>query len=379
MTPTPPPSPEGSSLPPRHRPTLGSFNQDTTELDLWSLEDDGEQPAKPQPAPPASRASDKELPGPRANLTAKPRVSGDRTATPVPANEERIRINVNQTQVKSRPAGPFASAAKPEDAFDDLEQWDDDQAAAVVAPRSNQGAAAADAPVTPAANPQPPPAANPLPPPVAAKAPQYALLVPAAEESDDEFSPVMRENAVPVSLRPHLRLSATERLGLIVLLVLMLAGAAAMVVYSLHRLPTETQRVKANDFPITGDRLTIASATSYWRAPIISGTSIDTVRRGTQLLPVLEISVTGGPAAIRVLFRNEDRVVVGDAVTRLVRDAGVLKIPATAGFDDQGMHAAYRTGESKPWTIEVLEAPSEDVAGTSFKHLCEMNISTDLH
>ena len=30
-------------------------------------------------------------------------------------------------------------------------------------------------------------------------------------------------------------------------------------------------------------------------------------RRGTQLLPVLELTVSGGPAAVRVLFRNDDR------------------------------------------------------------------------
>jgi hypothetical protein len=41
------------------------------------------------------------------------------------------------------------------------------------------------------------------------------------------------------------------------------------------------------------------------------------------------------------------------------------------------MHAAYRTGGSKPWTIEVFEAPSETTPGKDFKRLFEMNISTD--
>ena len=73
-----------------------------------------------------------------------------------------------------------------------------------------------------------------------------------------------------------------------------------MVVFALKRLPTEAKRVKANDFPIQGEHLTIDSATSYWRAPITEGTARDTVRRGTQLLPVLEVTAHGGPAAIRV-------------------------------------------------------------------------------
>ena len=54
-----------------------------------------------------------------------------------------------------------------------------------------------------------------------------------------------------------------------------------------------------------------------------------------------------------------------------------LQIAATAGFEDLGMHAAYRTGQSKPWTIEVLEAPSESAANAEFKKLFEINISTD--
>jgi hypothetical protein len=41
------------------------------------------------------------------------------------------------------------------------------------------------------------------------------------------------------------------------------------------------------------------------------------------------------------------------------------------------MHAAYRTGQSKPWTIQVLEGPSETAANAEFKKLFEINISTD--
>ena len=92
---------------------------------------------------------------------------------------------------------------------------------------------------------------------------------------------------------------------------------------------------------------------------------------------MLELKVSGGPAMLRVHFRNEDHSVVGDAVTYTVKQGGKVQIPATAGFDDPGMHAAYRTGQSKPWTIEVFEASSDDASGSDFKKLFEMNISTD--
>ena len=55
----------------------------------------------------------------------------------------------------------------------------------------------------------------------------------------------------------------------------------------------------------------------------------------------------------------------------------MLVIPATAGFDDIGMHAAYRTGGTKPWTVEIYEAPSENASGKEFTKLFETHISTD--
>ena len=67
---------------------------------------------------------------------------------------------------------------------------------------------------------------------------------------------------------------------------------------------------------------------------------------------------------------------MGDAVTRTIKPGAPLQIAATAGFEDLGMHAAYRTGQSKPWTIQVLEGPSETAANAEFKKLFEINIST---
>ena len=55
----------------------------------------------------------------------------------------------------------------------------------------------------------------------------------------------------------------------------------------------------------------------------------------------------------------------------------VTALAATAGFEDIGMHAAYRTGQSKSWSVEVREAPSEDSPVQDFKKLFEMSISTD--
>ncbi len=342
-------------------------------MDLWAFDDELDA-AEAQLEPPfvlePPRTSSRDLPSPRERQAEKMREPEERTVAKLPQAADQIRINVNKSREKPRSDGPSEGRSKTEGEFDDLEHWDD----VPLAPEIEE------LPVDVIPEPLEPRKLPELPVEVVAEVKTAREPAPPVDEksaSDDEFSPVRRENAVPVSLRPHLGLSKIERIGLVCLLVCLLAGGAGIFLFSLNRLPRESERAKANDFPLTGNHLTIKSATSYWRAPILEGPSPDTFRRGTRLLPVVELAVAGGPAALRILFRNEEHAVIGDAVTRTVRQAGTLKIAATAGFDDLGMHAAYRTGESKPWTIEVYEAPSEGTAGTAFKKLFEMNISTD--
>lgn len=372
MTPTPPSSSEGTPLPPRHRPVLGDLSKDTTEIDLWDFDDDFALPdAVPGSKPDAARGSG-DIPSPREKKPEKSGGNEDRPPKlPVPG-EEKIRMNVNKARQSTRPSGAAAGQSKPESDFDDLDHWVDEP--------SQPEVEELPAEVLPVRSLADEPEKRPE-----ELIPEPEVAVPAVESklsgetpADDEFAPVVPANARPVSLRPHLGLSKVERAGLIFLLLLLMAVAAVVYMFSLNRLPREAERARANDFPIRGSLVTVTKASSYWRAPITEGPDADTFRRGTELLPVLEIELSGGPAAVRVLFRNEDRTFVGDAVTRSIKSGASLKIAATAGFDDPGMHAAYRTGESKPWTIEVLEAPSEDAAGKDFKKVFEMNISTDL-
>ena len=159
--------------------------------------------------------------------------------------------------------------------------------------------------------------------------------------------------------------------------MLLVGGGATIFLGSLNRLPTEAIKAESTDFPIKGERVTISAATSYWRAPITDGPDADTFRRGTELLPVLELTASGGPALIRIFFRDQEGATIGDAMTRKIDGEGVVKIPATAGFDDPGMHAAYRTGESKPWTVQVWEITSGDASSGKSEKLFEMNVSTD--
>jgi hypothetical protein len=361
MTPNLPSNSDGSALPPRSRPNMGNLSKDTTETDLWAFDDlDPADPPAAKSPPPAERTV------PEAKSSLKPaNPEGSESVLPVKevshlrpaAGQERIQVNVNKAKTRAQSASALPSTAKPGDDFDDLAHWED--SAAAVAP-TLRVEPVPEAVVAPEKFQQAPPQA-PAPP----------------EDDADEFSSVAREGATPVSLRPHLSLTKIERVGMVVLLVILLVGAGALVVYSLSGLPTESARAAANDFPIKGRQLTVGSAASYWRQPILDGANPDTFRRGTILLPALTLEIADGTAGLRVIFRNQDGESIGDIVTRSVRGGSKLEIPATAGFDDVGMHAAYRTGESKPWTVEVLEAPSADSPNDAFVRLFEMNISTD--
>lgn len=339
---------------------MGDLAKNTTESDLWAFDEisetDEESPVLP-PTPPAPG-----IPVPRDSEKTKARQLKDSSPPKKEVGHERVQINVSKSRVKTPAAGPIGGHSKPGRDFDDLEQWDEPEAgpAGEEIPREIQPATVApSAPAEPAvAKIAPPPAAPP------------------ADELD-EFSPVVRENATPVSLRPHLGLSKVERTGLVALLVILLIAGGVIFFYTIHRLPTESARVKANDFPVKGSHVTILSADSYWRAPIMEGGNVETFRRGTRLLPVVDLKASGGPAAIRVFFRSSDGQAIGDAVTRSIQAGTPLQVAATAGFEDVGMHAAYRTGQSKPWTIQVYEAASENSPAQDFKKLFEMNVSTD--
>ncbi len=352
MTPNPPSPPDGSSLPPRHRPTLGKLAKGTTEQDLWAFDDldradEETAEALPKPVEPG-------IPDPRELETMKVRQLADPIPSKTDENHDSVRVNISKNRPKIQ-AGSTTGQSKPGSEFDDLDHWDEPEAGPPVL------AIPAEIGTRPVAPTQPAAAEIPLP----------AVTPPT--DPQDEFSPPVRDAAAPASQRPRLHLTKLERLGLVALAVLLLIGGAMAFLNTISRLPTGSDRVKANDFPLHGKHLTIVSADSFWRAP----KAADTARRGTQLVPVVDLTTGGGPAAIRVFFRNSDGDVIGDAVTRYLQPGAKLQIAATAGFDDVGMHAAYRTGESKPWTIEVLEAATENAPGPEFSRLFEMDVSPD--
>lgn len=369
MTSQPEPNqPEGANpLPPRHRPNLNELGKTTTEADLWSLDDDldSDGPAPDEPLR-SQRAS---VPEPRQRMAAaNPVETSDQSREVPPAQREQADMDAGKPWTV--PAGEKKSPAiiSPYGELDDLEAWDDESAATGMG-GILPAAAAASVPSRPAA-PQPSSLAE-EPRPLAGKPPG------AVEPEAISAGPRQTAGAAtPHAPRPRLGLSGFERIGMTVLGVLLLAGAIYFYVFSVKRLPSETQRAENTDFPIEGERMSVEAADTGWRVPVIEGADADTVRRGTQLIPEIRMEVKGH-GALRVLFRDDQRQFVGDAVTREVDGEESLRIPATAGFEDVGMYAAYRTGGTKPWTASVYEGESVNSPGSGFKLLFEMNISTE--
>jgi hypothetical protein len=397
MTPKTPPPSDGSDTPPRHRLNLGITAKDSAELDLWAFDDEQEieempvpKPTKqgiPEPRYPADGPT-RELP-PESPKKLKPLPSGLPEA--MPGGHESIRVNVNPrirpSFAPSPPREPQKPAvrANPRENFDDLDQWEEPQAVAPAPakptpattppsafkemPRTESSAKSAAAPQETSES---RPESSPLAP---------AVRQPAQDADDrDEFSTHVRAVAgqPSVPLRPTLNLNRIERIGLALLVLLLLAAGTVFYFNTLQQLPAGSGRVEPSDFPIQGAKVEALSALSYWRKPITSGPSADTVQRETLLIPVAEFTTRGGPATLRIFFRNEYRDLVGDVLTRSVQGEEKLVITATAGFDDLGKHAAYRTRQTEPWTIEVLEAPPGNPSAADFKRLFEMNIGTDL-
>lgn len=376
MTPEPPPPSDGSSLPQHPRPPLENFAKDTTEMDLWNFDGDLETSDKVEnPAVSEAKPTHERLiPAPRMIESRQPRKTPDRPAYKPVAMGDSARIDVSHELVKRPSTASMASAANPASDFnEDRQQRGHLDLVSDIDDLS-------DLNMLETAQATPQQAAPTVNPPVIAKIVSETTAQAAVQvETDDEFTSVRPENAVPISLRPRLGLSNIERIGLIGLLVILIGGATLVFISSLRPLAMRTITSKSTDFPIKGSNVTVISATSYWRAPITDGAKADAFRRGTVLLPVLELAVTGGPADIRVFFRDEAGQIVGDAMTRNINGEATLKIAATAGFDDPGMHAAYRTGASKPWTIEVRETRTGEVSDRESTKLFEINVSTDRH
>ncbi|MFN6094020.1 MAG: hypothetical protein ACK49J_03415 [Verrucomicrobiota bacterium] len=372
-------------------PSRVSDGSASLESELWNLDD--EESSRPMPAellgavgediPPAKLSRVPRILSASFTEKKKPQVQ----VAPTRKENNGIKLNVKRNQ-DLRPAERPVRRVDFLREFGDLEQWADDGGKStgreIDEAKNLATMETAAAPEEPVSNESP-----------QAEAPEEMIVesttVPVerasvAEPNEPESSekaetPASSQDAVeavetPV-LKSHVKYSALEKFGMIALVILLLGAVAGILIYSATRLPVETVSSKVVKFPVKGKHVTVQSAKTYWRDVVTSGPDADIVRRGTRLLPVLDLNCSGGAGVLRVLFRDEFGDSVGDIITRQVSAGEKVSIASTAGFNDAGMHAAYRTGETKAWKIEVYEGSADNFSGNNFVKLFEIDISTE--
>lgn len=203
---------------------------------------------------------------------------------------------------------------------------------------------------------------------------------PVAQESQEarKVDPAPSAHSTVRAILSISPLSKIEKIAILLLCFVLLLGAALTLIHFSSRVPTRPLIAEKIDFPVSGKIVTITAASTYWRKPITSGDNTDVVRRNTQLIPVVKLSLGSKSGVIRVFFRNEEGLLVGDVITRSVAGDSEITVIATAGFEDLGMHTAYRTGSGKRWRAQVFEAPSLTASREDFSMVLEMEIGTQI-
>jgi hypothetical protein len=415
MQPKPPENPNTGPIPTdRNRQIKARLSKDHTELDLWDFDGDS--------TPPVSPSKDSSA---RGGAIPAPAPEPDPSKRNVTRPKEGLRDPSDKLQhlpipPRKKSQGPASASeqkripASTEDViqqfYDDKEAWDDLDTPSPRKEKFNRPSvlddpsreAAAKVIAAPIAEPEPAPA-EPEPATSAPATSVPATSVPATSAPATRPGTPTAEPAQPSDLGPeipepkpappdaplipriHLQLSHIERIGLIVVAVLIAAAGIYGLVRFFHDIPTQKERDLAPAFPVTGELISIQSARTFWRKPIRSGTGHDNAKMETSLIPVLELTLSGsGNGAIRVIFRDDQGASIGDSTTRRVTngtwaDSGqtMIAFPSTDGFDDTGMYNAYRTGGTKAWRAEILEGPSPEAPRREFKKLCDVTISTE--
>ena len=360
----PTPDSPDEPLPPKRRGRqISRLKKDNSELDLWDF-DEGQKPEipeQPEAPPPPDLVK---LPKGKSR-TPKEIERAPRPLPPTQLEDSTVIRQSAQINRRANSAEPLRKS-KPADDIGELDDsnpsWSDPD------PLVEENPAPATTEVVPI-EPEPELQEESAPAP-------EAPVDDAHDDIVDEFAP---SNEIPIDTRPireRLGFSKIEKIGLGALAAALTATAIFFLTSTLGHVPTISDRADRPSYPIKGNHVRISDANSYWREPVRTGPGAETVRRGTLLLPVLTLELEGGPCAIRAFFRDDKGEFVGDGVTRSA-GSGKIEIAATAGLDDLGAHAAYRTGETKPWKIEIFEAPSLDSSRQEFRKLLELTISTD--
>lgn len=353
-----PTSSSGSSG--RSRPALSDLSKETTEGDLWNLDDE------PSPAAP-TRVAYPSQPRQPARLEEVAEAAATTAESSEPAAEAALDVSLPGPQAptprgkalgqsKQDSESPLRSRAALGPQPDDIGDLDE--------PKESAPAA------TPEPTPEPtPPAASKLDPPPSTPAGSPV------KSAGDPIAPTI----------PRPRINRRDVVSLAAFAFVLLLAAIWVLTRFFSLFEFKSQFVEMPDFPLKGQHASIGGADTFWREPVRSGEQRDFARREVAMIPVLELTLDSASSAgaLLVIFRNGQGEPVGDSIRRSFRDgrfdasgSATITFPATDGFVEEGNYHAYRTGKGDPWMAEVLEGPSVDAPAGDFRPLAPIPVST---
>ena len=166
------------------------------------------------------------------------------------------------------------------------------------------------------------------------------IAEPAQPKEIDEFAPLPPTGkSTPIQITKFSRL---EKITSLAFLALFLIGGFFAYKGFHDNVKAEVNPYATPNFPIQGKIAKIANAKTYWRLPILEGPNPDPIKLNVILIPVIEITLDDDDdrkGAIRVIFRNGEKVIIGDSLTKTFADhqftanqSATFAFPCTDGF-----------------------------------------------
>lgn len=141
--------------------------------------------------------------------------------------------------------------------------------------------------------------------------------------------------------------------------------------------PAEEVRVGLDSLsmPLEGDLLTITSVEAYWREPQPG----DIVRPGNVLVPEVRLQLASGSGFLRLLFRDEENKIQGDAVAEEVTNGKIegkaeFVTLCSIGYKNPMHLVETRAGRQEPWTIHIYESGEYDVPIEEWRRLAQFDM-----
>lgn len=366
-----------SGLPGRSRPALSDLSRETTEGDLWNLDEEladstvstVDYPPRPRMGlDPASRREE-------ITETREPEIPTSLKARGRTPDSSRPESQDPAVRKLARPQ-PIDEIGDLEDDDED-DDLDDDGAEGILRVISEPEIE------TPAAPPAPPRPVDPAP----GEAPPELAQTPLLPSEDSPAKPNQRRGQsaatapapapAPAGSLPLLRLNRREVIGLAAFSFTLLLAAIWVLTRFFSAFEFKSEFVTGPDFPVKGERVQLERAETFWREPVRTGETRDFARREVTMIPVLELTLDPektNAGTLLVIFRNSEGEPVGDSIRRSFNGSRfdtngqpTTVFPSTDGFVAEGDFNAYRAGKGKSWMAEVFEGPSIDAPANEFK------------